>query len=96
MPDFDSAAVGREIAGPCSYTYTDCFCYPNRTRCDNCERTRNFTVAINKIESERNRLRKALELVLPFARGYVALNNVGSNASYIREAENALANKENT
>ena len=53
--------------------------------------------ALPAIEQERDaslaeveRLRNALELILPMAAGYEAANPVGSNAQYIEEAREAL------
>jgi len=40
---------------------------------------------------ENRRLREALQLILPMAKGYAAAHPVGGNKEYIRDAEVALA-----
>ena len=45
------------------------------------------------IVAENARLREALELVLPMAKGYAHAHPVGSNALYIADAEAALSPK---
>ena|SRR3990167_2388013 len=44
-----------------------------------------------KAEAQVCQLRGALELILPHAKGYVAVNGVGSNRKYIELADEALA-----
>ncbi|MGV2099013.1 hypothetical protein [Rhizobium sp. 21-4511-3d] len=41
-------------------------------------------------DAEIAKLREALELILPLAKGYAATNNVGNNGAYIAQAEAAL------
>lgn len=44
-----------------------------------------------RLESENEKLKDAIRLILPFAKGYVANHNFGSNKEYIEIAEQAIA-----
>ena len=45
---------------------------------------------ITSLESDLARMKDIVVLILPLAKGYVANHNVGSNAEYIKTAEQAL------
>jgi len=45
---------------------------------------------IASLESDLARMKDIVVLILPLAKGYVANHNVGSNAEYIKTAEQAL------
>ena len=46
---------------------------------------------LSQLRAENERLRGALRLILLLAKGYVNINNVGSNQDYIEIVEEALA-----
>lgn len=47
-----------------------------------------------KIKHQRDMLLEALNLVMPMAKGYACAHKVGSNAEYIRHAEDTIATVE--
>ena len=49
---------------------------------------------INKLLTQKAKLVEALELILPFAKGYVAQNNVGSNVTHLLTAVRTLKESE--
>ena len=77
-------------------------CFDLERMWDSSERYRKRCIAeIKTVEEERDRLkselaeaRKALELVLPMAKGFLVGHDVGSNREYINIAETTLAGKE--
>ena len=92
----DARAVEEELAWSMNR------CFDLERMWDSSERYRKRCIAeIKTVEEERDRLkselaeaRKALELVLPMAKGFLVGHDVGSNREYINIAETTLAGKE--
>lgn len=53
-----------------------------------------YVGAANALATENERLREALRLTLPMAKGYATVNPVGSNQQCIEQAEAALTQQE--
>ena len=47
-----------------------------------------------KAQAKIERLRKVVELILPLAKGYAFIHDVGSNSKYVQVAEQTLAELE--